>query len=215
MIIEKIHDYIEEGLTRSQIAEREGVHKVTVDRVLKRMGLSTGRTGPRAGRDHSAWKGGRVLDKTGYVLILAPLHPHARSPRGYIGEHRLLVEVLLGRYLKREEVVDHIDGNMMNNHPDNLRLFPCNADHLAWTLRGKERRIRHDNPEYDDSKSIQKNRQYPNETDTLAQCPLEIRQLLSYYIESHSSTNAHKNFARRSILRAGAWRNPFLLESRA
>lgn len=47
------------------------------------------------------------------------------------------MESILGRYLLAEEVVDHIDGNTLNNDPKNLRLFPSNAEHLRVTLKGK------------------------------------------------------------------------------
>jgi hypothetical protein len=40
------------------------------------------------------------------------------------------MEQKIGRYLKKEEVVDHIDGLHLNNHQDNLRLFGHNKDHL-------------------------------------------------------------------------------------
>jgi hypothetical protein len=47
------------------------------------------------------------------------------------------MESKLGRYLEPKEVVDHIDGNTLNNSPENLRLFQSNADHLKETLSGK------------------------------------------------------------------------------
>ena len=39
--------------------------------------------------------------------------------------------------LQPGEVVDHIDGDMRNNDPSNLRVFASNADHLRATLTGK------------------------------------------------------------------------------
>lgn len=38
-------------------------------------------------------------------------------------EHRVVAEQKIGRRLKRGEVVHHIDGNHLNNHPDNLEVM--------------------------------------------------------------------------------------------
>ena len=51
--------------------------------------------------------------------------------------HQLALEQAPGRHLFPEEKVDHIDGLTLHNHPDNLRLFACNAAHLRATLGGK------------------------------------------------------------------------------
>ena len=204
---------IAEGLTRNQMAERLECHYSAVDRRLRFLGLSTGRTGPRAGSRHPEWKGGRNLDKHGYVLVWVPLHPNARRPAGVVAEHRLLAEVLLGRYLTPTEVIDHIDGHPRQNHGDNLRMFPSNADHLAWTTSCREKTTPRESipGAY---KSPQKLSRCPDENETLAQCPSEIRYWLSWYIESHRPTIAHQNFSRQSLLRSGAWRNPFRTGSR-
>lgn len=87
------------------------------------------------------WRGGRVIDKDGYVLIFKPDHPFAskasKGRAGYVREHRLVMEGVLGRYLDPSEVVHHIDGNKQNNTPANLDIFEKNSDHLAVTLKGK------------------------------------------------------------------------------
>lgn len=56
---------------------------------------------------------------------------------GRMAEHRLVMESKIGRILEPSEVVDHIDGLTVHNHPDNLRLFASNAEHLNATLSGK------------------------------------------------------------------------------
>jgi len=68
------------------------------------------------------WKGGKHLDAFGYVLICCPEHPNCNAG-GYIMEHRLVMEKMIGRYLERHEVVHHIDHNKQNNNEDNLLLM--------------------------------------------------------------------------------------------
>lgn len=74
------------------------------------------------GADHAAWKGGRVLDSKGYVKIWCPDHPNALNSR-YVWEHRLVMERILGRYILPGENVHHINGNRVDNRPENLELW--------------------------------------------------------------------------------------------
>lgn len=60
-----------------------------------------------------------------------PSHPYARS-NGTVLEHRLVAEYKLGRYLKPEECVHHLDGNKRNNHEDNLIVFRSISDHARF-----------------------------------------------------------------------------------
>lgn len=46
--------------------------------------------------------------------------------------HRVAAEEVLGRPLRPGEVVHHIDGNKRNNNPDNLMVFPSQAEHARW-----------------------------------------------------------------------------------
>lgn len=56
-----------------------------------------------------------------YMLLHMPDHPKAR--RGYIREHRYVIEKIIGRLLENDEIVHHIDGNTLNNSPENLQLM--------------------------------------------------------------------------------------------
>lgn len=67
----------------------------------------------------------------GYIEIYMPQHPNARS-NGTILEHRFVAEGKLGRYLKKEETVHHLDENRTNNNPDNLIVFRTNSDHSRF-----------------------------------------------------------------------------------
>ncbi len=75
------------------------------------------------GASNHAWKGGRIKDKHGYIGVLTPNHP--RVPKnGYVYEHRLVMEKMIGRYLLPfpEETVHHKNGIHGDNRPENLEL---------------------------------------------------------------------------------------------
>jgi hypothetical protein len=75
----------------------------------------------RFGSLASNWKGGRRKGGCNgrYILIHKPDHPNATKD-GYVMEHRLVVEQELGRILKRDEFVHHINGDTHDNCVENL-----------------------------------------------------------------------------------------------
>lgn len=130
------HWYEIDGLTVSEIGLLLGRSPKVVNKVCKRHGFRMRPRGQKFGPEHKGWKGGRTVDKHGYVLLYMPDHPHSNS-NGYFREHRHVMEQKLGRLLLATEVVHHIDDNPANNHPDNLELFASNREHLAQTLKGR------------------------------------------------------------------------------
>jgi hypothetical protein len=128
--------YEQDRLTVQQIGERLGCSGKAVNKACKRLGVQMRRRGPKNGEEHPGWKGGLTTDKAGYRLRHRPDHPQCNS-NGYVREHRLVAESLLGRTLFQGEVVHHIDDDPANNSPENLQVFPSNADHLRETLKGK------------------------------------------------------------------------------
>lgn len=77
-------------------------------------------------RGHGAtWKGGR--HKSGeYIRVMKKDHPYANR-FGYVLEHRLVMEQILGRYLLKSEHVHHINGIKTDNCSENLKLVsPAN-----------------------------------------------------------------------------------------
>ena len=45
---------------------------------------------------------------------------------------------MLGRKLKPDEVVHHIDGNKRNNEPSNLKVFENQAEHARFHMELKQ-----------------------------------------------------------------------------
>lgn len=79
------------------------------------------------GEKAAHWKGGQKRDR-GRVLIHQPSHPRANK-RGYVYRYVLVAEEMLGRNLTPEEVVHHINGDEADDRPENLHVFPNQAEH--------------------------------------------------------------------------------------
>ena len=92
--------------------------------------------------NNGAWKGGRTRSKAGYIMVRVPDHPRGPNNGGYVFEHILVMEELLGRYLVKGETVHHRNGVKDDNRPENLELWtrpqPSGiraSDALVWAIR--------------------------------------------------------------------------------
>lgn len=68
------------------------------------------------------WRGGVISSAGGYLRQLAKGHPGADRD-GYVFQHRLVVEEMLGRQLLPHEKVHHKNGKKDDNRPSNLELW--------------------------------------------------------------------------------------------
>lgn len=73
--------------------------------------------------------GKRIFEKAkriingGYAYLYAPEHPSAHQKgrrKGYAPEHRIIWEQTNGRSLSPDEIVHHINGDGLDNRPENL-----------------------------------------------------------------------------------------------
>ena len=113
----------------SELARRIGKSNETARYHLKKHGIeikSSGYKSPKSvrhfGPDHGSWKGGTYRHSDGYVYEYAPSHPDAAGAKGYVLQHRLVMERKLGRRLAPKELVHHINEVKHDNRPGNLEL---------------------------------------------------------------------------------------------
>lgn len=127
------------GITSDQIASKYNlVYPQPILNSLKRSGVQRRKEWKRAsGEKNGQWKGGKKMIK-GYIHILNPLHHLARKSDGYVPFHRMVAEGKIGRRLLPKEVVNHIDGNPINNNPDNLNVFKNNGEHIKNHINKKD-----------------------------------------------------------------------------
>jgi hypothetical protein len=98
-------------------------HKEEISKTMK---------GRFVGDKHWNWKGKKLLSKSSKNLT------YIRIPQkdgGWEYEHRIIAEQKIGRKIRKGEDVNHIDGNPLNNKPDNLEVL-SHRDHMRkhWGL---------------------------------------------------------------------------------
>jgi hypothetical protein len=132
-----IYQMAKQGYYSKEIADAVGKTPKAIQKFFRRYNFPVLHNiePPRLEERHD-WKGGTKMMK-GYLYRRVLDHPNGTTHGNYVAEHRLVMEQKLGRYLLPTEVVDHIDGDITNNHPDNLRVFSSNAEHLSVTLKGR------------------------------------------------------------------------------
>lgn len=77
-------------------------------------------------------KYGKKTDKKGYVLIYKPDHKYSKPKKGWISEHRAVVEDFIERRLRKGWCIHHIDEDKQNNKIENLMIFRSHKAHSAF-----------------------------------------------------------------------------------
>ena len=119
---------IEQYKTKSinKIAEELGVSHNIIYKYMDKYGIS--RLSQKESNakfnanNQNNYKGGKTSHGDGYMKLLRPDHPRANK-LGYVLEHIVVMEEHIGRHLKKDEVVHHINGIKNDNRIENLMLL--------------------------------------------------------------------------------------------
>jgi hypothetical protein len=92
----------------------------------------------RVGSIHHNWVSGITTTELGYLIFTKS---PANGEHAGVRLHRLIAEWKLGRQLLEGEIVHHIDGDILNNHPDNLAVM-SQSEHATLHLNERYARKR-------------------------------------------------------------------------
>lgn len=126
--MKKAYEMLKEGKSQNEVAAFFNISIVTLHRRLTSKGYKT-----------NFFHKGYIETWNGYRMIHKPQHPFADT-KGYIREHRYVMEKSLGRYLSDDEHVHHIDGDKANNDISNLELMK-GVDHITLHSRRPRKNI--------------------------------------------------------------------------
>ena len=94
----------------------------------------------RKGKRSTNWKGGRKKSR-GYIELYKPEHPRS-DINGYIKEHRVIMEICLGRDLDKSEIVHHKIGIRDDNRIENLEVM-TRKEHQSLHTKGNKKTKEH------------------------------------------------------------------------
>lgn len=128
---EEVRRRYEAGERLQDVADDLGISFTTARSDLIRAGGETlamrgERHPPRTGPANHQWKGGRHLNRDGYVMVYVESDHRFSSMRGkrgpYAFEHRMVMAEAIGRALLPTETVHHINSDKTDNRIENLQL---------------------------------------------------------------------------------------------
>ena len=121
-LTKKHYKIIAEKNSIALLGNKNGLGRVINEETRKQLSKQ------KVGNRNPAWRGGKSLTKKGYLFVKNLKHPYANG-RGYVFEHRLVIEKILGRYLMPQEECHHINKIRIDNRVKNLMAFSNHSVH--------------------------------------------------------------------------------------
>jgi transposase len=119
-----IQEMWEGNKARYEITQKLQVGGATLNRWLVEMELTI-ENRYCTKEDHPMWKGGKIINGQGYIMIgldISDPYYEMANQMGYVLEHRYVMAKHLGMILPKNYTIHHIDGNIENNNLHNLEL---------------------------------------------------------------------------------------------
>jgi len=130
------------GLSLKEVAQKMGCSGSGVRKILIGADYSRRETGylghknKSKGDNSPKWKGGKIKNKDGYIMIYNPDRSNGESK--YLFEHRYIWEKIYNRKLPKNYFIHHLNGIKDDNRPENL-IGMRNGEHIHQTEPFKKR----------------------------------------------------------------------------
>lgn len=124
----KMKKLAESGFSAIHVAEKTGYSVQRIYILAKKHGIKI----------TDDFHKGYIITHNGYKMLLCPDHPYADG-KGYVREHRFVVEEYLGRLLDDFEKVHHCNEDKLDNELENLDITSL-AIHTSNHHTGKKGR---------------------------------------------------------------------------
>lgn len=131
----KLCEYCKMSFDAREKNKGRGLKRMLSIRYCSRGCMSRHRAETHNQENHHSWKGGKFTDN-GYVRINKYM---GNGVRKMPLEHDLIIEKEIGRSLRDDEVVHHIDRDRSNNRIENLLLM----------TRGEHSKLHYEEGDYD------------------------------------------------------------------
>jgi len=119
------------GKTLVCIAKEQKVSKSLISLYMQKLSIPVQKK--FWGNKNANWKGGKRMDKCGYIYLYVPDHPY-KAANNVVFEHRLVMEKYLGRYLKPNEFIHHKNGDRKDNKIENLQIITA-SEHARYHFK--------------------------------------------------------------------------------